>query len=53
MTLGNHEFDNGQAILADFIDSIDFPVVAANTDVSDSEALEGKIQPYTILECGW
>lgn len=52
MTLGNHEFDNGDQILADFITGLDFPVVTANIDFSESEALNGLVEPYTILEVG-
>ncbi|MBZ0295469.1 MAG: 5'-nucleotidase C-terminal domain-containing protein [Anaerolineae bacterium] len=52
MTLGNHEFDNGDDVLADFIDELDFPVVTANVDFSDSPFLADKVQPYAILEVG-
>jgi 5'-nucleotidase len=34
MTLGNHEFDNGDDVLAAFIDALEFPVVTANVDFS-------------------
>ncbi|MFI8685630.1 bifunctional metallophosphatase/5'-nucleotidase [Rossellomorea sp. NPDC077527] len=33
MTLGNHEFDKGSKVLADFIKSLSFPVVSSNVDV--------------------
>jgi len=36
MTLGNHEFDNGDDVLAAFIDALEFPVVTANVDFSES-----------------
>src|SRR5262245_30128043 len=49
MTVGNHEFDDGQQALADFVGGANFPVVTANVDFSGSELLNGKIQPYTIL----
>src|SRR5512138_997444 len=32
MTLGNHEFDNGDDILAKFLEGLNFPVVNANID---------------------
>lgn len=50
MTLGNHEFDNGDDILAQFVGGIEFPIVAANLDVSASPVLAGLVQPYTILD---
>ncbi len=52
MTLGNHEFDNGDAVLAAFINAVDFPVVTANVDFSESPTLAGLVQPYVILEVG-
>ncbi|WGG44436.1 5'-nucleotidase C-terminal domain-containing protein [Rossellomorea sp. DA94] len=33
MTLGNHEFDMGSEVLADFIRKLSFPVVSGNVDV--------------------
>ncbi|MCA0147391.1 5'-nucleotidase C-terminal domain-containing protein [Rossellomorea vietnamensis] len=33
MTLGNHEFDKGSEVLADFIRKLSFPVVSGNVDV--------------------
>lgn len=33
MTLGNHEFDKGSGVLADFIGKLSFPVVSSNVDV--------------------
>jgi 5'-nucleotidase / UDP-sugar diphosphatase len=50
MTLGNHEFDEGEGNLALFIDALNFPVVAANVDFSHSTALKDKTVPYVILE---
>jgi len=51
MTLGNHEFDNGDQVLADFIAGLDFPVVTANVDFSESpELADAGIEPFTVLE---
>lgn len=50
MTLGNHEFDDGDQILAQFIDGVNFPVVTANVDFSESPALAGKVPPYAVLD---
>lgn len=50
MTLGNHEFDNGDDVLAAFLDGLNFPVVNANIDFSASTLLAGKVIPSTIIE---
>lgn len=52
MTLGNHEFDNGDEVLAAFIDALEFPVVTANVDFSESPVLADKVSPYVVLEVG-
>ncbi|BCB05046.1 bifunctional metallophosphatase/5'-nucleotidase [Bacillus sp. KH172YL63] len=33
MTFGNHEFDRGSGVLADFIKELSFPVISSNVDV--------------------
>ncbi|MBK8026589.1 MAG: 5'-nucleotidase C-terminal domain-containing protein [Chloroflexi bacterium] len=52
MTVGNPEFDNGDTILAQFIDALTFPVLAANIDTSRSNDLAGKFLPSIVLELG-
>jgi 5'-nucleotidase / UDP-sugar diphosphatase len=52
MTLGNHEFDNGEQVLADFIAALEFPVVAANIEVGEGSPIAGKIQPYIVQDVG-
>jgi 5'-nucleotidase len=52
MTLGNHEFDEGDGNLALFIEKLNFPVVAANVDFSKSSTLSDKTMPYVVLEKG-
>jgi len=52
MTVGNPEFDNGDDILAQFINGLTFPVVAANIDASRSPSLANKFQPYLVTEVG-
>ena len=60
-TLGNHEFDYLPSMLADFINSLHFPVVSANIDFTDVPPLNklfeksfykkekgGKIYPFII-----
>ena len=34
MTVGNHEFDDGPEVLRGFVDSVDFPILMSNADVS-------------------
>lgn len=51
MTLGNHEFDNGEEILIDFLDGLEFPIVSANIDVSAS-GLNGLVVPSVVLDAG-
>ena len=50
MTVGNHEFDDGDQVLADFINGVTFPVVTSNVDVSESPILNGLIQATTIID---
>jgi len=52
MTLGNHEFDMGPKVLANFIEKARFPVLCANFDFSKEEALRGKVKSWIILEKG-
>jgi 5'-nucleotidase / UDP-sugar diphosphatase len=52
MGLGNHEFDKGPGVLADFVDQAGFPVLCANFDFSQEKALAGKISPWTVLRKG-
>ena len=52
MTLGNHEFDSGPQVLADFIAGTKFLVVSANIDATAEPALNGKIAPYTLVTRG-
>lgn len=50
MTLGNHEFDKGPAVLANFIKKAAFPVLAANLDVSQDADLKGLVKPSCVVE---
>jgi 5'-nucleotidase/UDP-sugar diphosphatase len=52
MAVGNHEFDDGPAVLARFIKALDFPVLSANIDASREPQLAGMIAPYAVLEAG-
>lgn len=49
-TIGNHEFDRGQEVLADFLAGAEFPMVSANIEIDDTSPLAGKIKPWVILK---
>lgn len=50
MTVGNHEFDDGPVVLRQFIDSVNFPVLMSNADVSKEPALANKIMRSVVIE---
>ncbi|GAA0777522.1 multifunctional 2',3'-cyclic-nucleotide 2'-phosphodiesterase/5'-nucleotidase/3'-nucleotidase [Roseibium denhamense] len=52
MAVGNHEFDDGPAALANFLSKAEFPILSGNIDVSADEALAGKIPGVLIVEKG-
>ncbi len=52
MALGNHEFDDGSEILANFVKGLNFPALSANIDFSEDPLLAGLIEPSVILEVG-
>jgi len=52
MTVGNHEFDDGPEVLRGFMDSVDFPIVMSNADVSGEELLAGALQKSAVIERG-
>ncbi len=52
MAVGNHEFDDGPANLARFIQGANFPVLSANLDVSADPDLAGLLKPWTVVEVG-
>lgn len=51
MALGNHEFDIGLTKLADFIDKVNFPVLAANIDTTAEPLLADSqnLKPYSLF----
>ena len=49
MTLGNHEWDDGDDLLGDFLLNLTFPIVSANV-ISTNEKLNKTIKPYVIFE---
>ncbi len=52
MTVGNHEFDDGPEVLRGFMDTINFPILMSNADVSGEELLAGELAKSTIIERG-
>ncbi|WP_419656445.1 NadN: NAD pyrophosphatase/5'-nucleotidase [Desulfosarcina variabilis str. Montpellier] len=46
MCIGNHEFDDGDQWLADFIGKLDTPVISANIEVPEGHVLDGLFSPY-------
>lgn len=51
MALGNHEFDLNNALLNQFIDDINFPILAANIDTSQDPDLKNQsnLKPYVVF----
>ncbi|MDH3665702.1 MAG: 5'-nucleotidase/apyrase family protein [Paracoccaceae bacterium] len=52
MTVGNHEFDDGPNVLRAFMETIEFPILLANADVSAEPELAGVLMPSTVIEVG-
>lgn len=52
MTVGNHEFDDGPETLRGFVDSVGFPVLMSNSDISNEPLLSDKIEKSVIIERG-
>ena len=50
MVTGNHEFDIDSKTLYNYINKAEFPLLAANIDVSKDKYLKGLIKPYIIKE---
>ncbi|MDY0041629.1 MAG: bifunctional metallophosphatase/5'-nucleotidase [Desulforhabdus sp.] len=52
MVVGNHEFVEGPAVLADFFRGTEFPVLGSNVDADNEPYLKNLIKPYVVLEVG-
>ncbi|MDV7145697.1 bifunctional metallophosphatase/5'-nucleotidase [Tropicimonas sp. TH_r6] len=50
MTVGNHEFDDGPEVLRGFMDSLDFPVLMSNADISAEPLLADVLRKSTVIE---
>ena len=47
-TLGNHEFDDGNKVLLDFLKELKVPTISANVIPDKGSILEGKWKPYMV-----
>ncbi|PIV76295.1 MAG: multifunctional 2',3'-cyclic-nucleotide 2'-phosphodiesterase/5'-nucleotidase/3'-nucleotidase, partial [Rhodobacteraceae bacterium CG17_big_fil_post_rev_8_21_14_2_50_65_11] len=52
MAVGNHEFDDGPGNFRRFLDTVSFPVVSGNLDLSLSEELRGAVRNHVVLDVG-
>ncbi|MBB3611129.1 5'-nucleotidase C-terminal domain-containing protein [Rhizobium sp. BK602] len=52
MTVGNHEFDDGEEPLAAFLDKATFPIVTANLVTDGQSKLGDRIKKSIVLEVG-
>lgn len=52
MTVGNHEFDDGPEVLRGFMDSLQFPILMSNADVSAEPLLAETLMKSTVIERG-
>lgn len=50
MAVGNHEFDLGPEGLGIFLDTVSFPIVSGNIDVSANNVLAGRVASHTVLD---
>ncbi|MFD3261238.1 choice-of-anchor I family protein [Paenibacillus lentus] len=52
MTFGNHEFDRGTAVLADFVGQAQFPLVSSNIDFSKDRSMSPWIRAPKTIDAG-
>ncbi|KQR75903.1 5'-nucleotidase C-terminal domain-containing protein [Rhizobium sp. Leaf341] len=52
MTVGNHEFDDSDDVLATFLDKVQFPVVTANVVPSAAAKIGDRIKPSIVIDKG-
>ena len=50
MTVGNHEFDDGPEVLRGFMDTVGFPVLMSNADVSKEPKLANVLKKSIVIE---
>ncbi|MBT1158730.1 5'-nucleotidase C-terminal domain-containing protein [Aminobacter anthyllidis] len=52
MTVGNHEFDDGEDALVPFLEKIQFPVLSANVHPNAQSKVGDRIKPSLVIEVG-
>ncbi|MEK1925299.1 MAG: 5'-nucleotidase C-terminal domain-containing protein [Rhizobium giardinii] len=52
VTIGNHEFDEGEDGLATFLDKVTFPVISSNVLAGYKSKLIDRIKPSLVLDVG-
>lgn len=52
MTVGNHEFDEGEDALVPFLDKVQFPVLSANVSANAQSKVGDRIKPSIVVELG-
>ncbi|RAZ91960.1 multifunctional 2',3'-cyclic-nucleotide 2'-phosphodiesterase/5'-nucleotidase/3'-nucleotidase [Mesorhizobium hawassense] len=52
VTLGNHEFDDGETALVPYLDKAKFPIVSANVVPNDKSGAAGKLKSSIVVEVG-
>lgn len=52
MTVGNHEFDDGEDALVPFLEKVKFPVLSANVHPNAQSKVGDRIKPSLVLEVG-
>ena len=52
MTVGNHEFDDGESALAPFLDKVQFPVLGGNVQTDAQSKLGDRIKKSIVLTIG-
>ncbi|MFN3938775.1 MAG: bifunctional metallophosphatase/5'-nucleotidase [Gemmobacter sp.] len=52
MVLGNHEFDDGPEAVSELLNMAEFPVIAGNLDLSQSNLLRGRVPRSVVLDVG-
>ncbi len=52
MTVGNHEFDDGEEAILPFLEGAKFPVLGANVKATAQSTLGDRIKPSTVVEVG-
>ncbi|MEW9838719.1 metallophosphoesterase, partial [Mesorhizobium marinum] len=52
MTVGNHEFDDGEDALVPFLEEVTFPVLSANVHPNAQSKVGDRIKPSIVLDVG-